>query len=75
MVGPMRFELMASAMSRRRHNQLDHGPNKAKYSYAISDIKVSLENVKRGWQKAYSQPSKLYCLLALIIVHSRSSPI
>ncbi len=25
-VGPMRFELMASAMSRRRHNQLDHGP-------------------------------------------------
>ena len=25
-MGPLRFELRTSAMSRRRHNQLDHEP-------------------------------------------------
>ena len=28
LVGPLRFELRTSAMSRRRHNRLDHEPYK-----------------------------------------------
>ena len=40
-VGPTRFERMTSAMSRRRHNQLDHGPA-SRFPVFCSKIKPSV---------------------------------
>ncbi len=37
-MGSRRFELLTSAMSRRRHNQLDHEPLKAKCSLNMSHL-------------------------------------
>ena len=39
-MGPLRFELRTSAMSRRRHNQLDHEPNALRpYDIGFCSIK------------------------------------
>lgn len=37
-VGPTRFERMTSAMSRRRHNQLDHEPLVVPYNVLFNPI-------------------------------------
>ena len=34
-MGPLRFELRTSAMSRRRHNQLDHEPRDSLMLYNV----------------------------------------
>ena len=37
-MGPLRFELRISAMSRRRHNQLDHEPLVVPYNVLFNPI-------------------------------------
>jgi hypothetical protein len=37
-MGPLRFELRTSAMSRRRHSQLDHEPSKGLMLYNICHL-------------------------------------
>ena len=37
-MGPLRFELRTSAMSRRRHNQLDHEPSICLMLYSICHL-------------------------------------
>lgn len=41
----MRFELMASAMSRRRHNQLDHGPRNAAQYLCLNTMLVLMRTI------------------------------